>query len=137
MPFKGGACVAKEIFFNGPENPAHICTFAGTDGSHDTGEFLDYTSCFDRVNNKWIHPFGRLPYGLDHGSIALIPKGTCNPNDPSRLLIFNFRKSNYSTAKSIILAFDIPEQWTEEQLNRSPDKFGEWYIFSYHKTIRP
>jgi hypothetical protein len=49
------------------------------------------TYCYDRVRQRWWNPFGNLPFGLDHGSLAAIPAGTCHENDPARLLIFNFR----------------------------------------------
>lgn len=83
LPFAGGACVAAAIQVDGPGTIPHMHSFGGTKGNHNTGTFLPYTACFDRVCEKWHYPFGKMPYGLDHGSIAHIPAGTCHPSEPS------------------------------------------------------
>jgi hypothetical protein len=131
LPFAGGACVAVAVPVEGPEKPPHICSFGGTQGNHDTGNFLPYTACYDRVRQKWHYPFGKLPYGFDHGSLAHIPAGVCHPSDPARLLIFNYRKSNYGTQASEILAFDLPERWSEAELTRlDAETPGAWYVYA-------
>ena len=92
-------------------------------------------SCYDRVVNKWVYPFGQLPMGMDHLSVVVVPKATCRPGDPARVLVFNFRTKNYSTHTSAeILAFDIPENgWTRDELEKiSPDQEGGWYTFANH-----
>lgn len=132
LPFAGGACVAAPIYVYGPDEPAHICTFGGTDGQHDTGTYLPYTACFDRVAQKWHHPFGKLPYGFDHGSLAHIPAGVCDPSDPARLLIFNYRTKNYGTQATEMLAFDMPSKpWRKEQLETlEAETPGRWYVYA-------
>ena len=99
------------------------------------GIFLPYVSCYDRSIEKWVYPFGKLPMGMDHLSIAVVPKGACNPQDPSRVLVFNFRTKNYSTHTSAeILAFDLPKDgWTRDFLNSTAaDTEGRWYTFANH-----
>jgi hypothetical protein len=94
LPVAGGACISKALTIISNEPPI-ICTFAGTQGRHDNGIFLPYTQCYDRIHEKWWRPFGNLPYGLDHGSLAVVPAGTCHSKDPARVLIFNFRTEPY------------------------------------------
>eukprot|EP00934_Nitzschia_sp_Nitz4_P007800 Nitzschia sp. Nitz4//scaffold103_size77763//64191//65978//NITZ4_005452-RA/size77763-snap-gene-0.53-mRNA-1//1//CDS//3329532349//7790//frame0 len=125
----GGACVGMAVSFREKE-PPHICTFGGTHGNHDTGDFLPYSSCYDRVQQKWHFPFGSLPMGLDHGSLAYIPEGRCHPNDPARILILNFRTENYGTQSPLILAYDFPEVWTQAHFETPMDQPGGWYVFA-------
>eukprot|EP00934_Nitzschia_sp_Nitz4_P009230 Nitzschia sp. Nitz4//scaffold178_size73299//32566//34477//NITZ4_005702-RA/size73299-snap-gene-0.143-mRNA-1//-1//CDS//3329539131//9220//frame0 len=125
----GGACVAMAVSFRENE-PPHVCTFGGTHGSHNKGDFLPYSSCYDRVQQKWHFPFGRLPTGFDHGSVSFVPKGRCHPSDPARILIMNFRTKNYGTQSPLILAYDFPEEWTDQHFETSIDQTGPWYIFS-------
>jgi hypothetical protein len=92
-------------------------------------------SCYDRVVNKWVYPFGKLPVGMDHLSVVVVPKAACNLGDPARVLVFNFRTKNYSTHTSAeILAFDIPDNgWTRDELETiSADQEGGWYTFVNH-----
>lgn len=134
LPYSGGACGAAPIEAV-PGEPPLVCAFGGTNGNHDTGIFLPYVSCYDRVVNKWVYPFGRLPVGMDHLSVVVVPKAACNPEDPARVLVFNFRTKNYSTHTSAeILAFDIPSNgWTREELEKvSADQEGGWYTFAKH-----
>ncbi len=134
LPYSGGACGASPIeAIKG--DPPLICAFGGTNGNHDTGIFLPYVSCYDRVVEKWVYPFGKLPMGMDHLSVVVVPKSACHPEDPTRVLVFNFRTKNYSTHTSAeILAFDIPEHgWTRNELdNSSADDQGGWYTFANH-----
>eukprot|EP00980_Cylindrotheca_fusiformis_P011999 scaffold2838_cov112-Cylindrotheca_fusiformis.AAC.1 len=132
LPFAGGACVGLPIHIKGPDEPAHICAFGGTDGQHDTGTFLPYTSCYDRKEQKWNHPFGRLPFGFDHGNAVHLPAGICDPSDPERILIANFRTEPYGSPHSEILAFDIPSSpWTDKQLaSLGPETPGKWYVYA-------
>eukprot|EP00980_Cylindrotheca_fusiformis_P018183 scaffold5887_cov122-Cylindrotheca_fusiformis.AAC.12 len=134
LPYAGGACVALPIHIKGPDEPAHICVFGGTEGQHDKGTFLPYTSCYDRKEQHWHHPFGRLPFGFDHGNALHLPAGVCDPADPERILISNFRTEPYGTPHSEILAFDIPPSspyWTDEQLTSlSPETPGKWYVYA-------
>ena len=62
---------------------------------HDHGTFLCFMQCYDRVRERWWSPFGNLPYGFDHGSLTVIPAGTCHEEDPGRVLIFNFQTQPY------------------------------------------
>eukprot|EP00980_Cylindrotheca_fusiformis_P000007 scaffold1_cov108-Cylindrotheca_fusiformis.AAC.7 len=136
LPYAGGACVALPLHIKGPDEPAHICVFGGTDGPHDRGTFLPYTSCYDRKEEKWNHPFGRLPFGLDHGNALHLPAGVCNPADPERILILNFRTESYGTQRPEILAIDIPSSsssspWTDEELaSLDPETPGKWYLYA-------
>ena len=82
-----------------------------------------------------MHPFGKLPVGMDHLSVVVVPKAACHPQDPARVLVFNFRTKNYSTHTSAeILAFDIPNDgWARDELESIPaDKEGDWYTFANH-----
>lgn len=82
-----------------------------------------------------MYPFGKLPVGMDHLSVVIVPKDACHSGDPARVLVFNFRTKNYATHTSAeILAFDIPENgWTREELdNASADQHGRWYTFANH-----
>eukprot|EP00980_Cylindrotheca_fusiformis_P000005 scaffold1_cov108-Cylindrotheca_fusiformis.AAC.5 len=132
LPYAGGACAALPLHIKGPDEPAHICVFGGTHGEHDKGTFLPYTSCYDREEQKWNHPFGRLPFGLDHGNALHLPAGICDPADPERILISNFRTEPYGTPHSEILAVDIPSSpWTDEQLaSTGPETPGKWYLYA-------
>lgn len=92
---------------------------------------MPYASCYDRIRERWVHPFGKLPFGFDHGSLALIPPGVCQPSDPSRILIFNYRTKAYGTQKATVVAFDLPsERWSEDELSSlSAETPGPWYIY--------
>ena len=72
---------------------------------------------------------------MDHLNVVVIPKSACHPDEPSRVLIFNYRTKNYSTHMSAeILAFNIPDNgWTRDELDRIPaDREGNWYTFANH-----
>jgi len=129
LPIAGGACISKALTII-PNEPPMICTFAGTQGKHDSGIFLPFTQCYDRRREKWWTPFGKLPYGLDHGSLALIPAGTCHTNDPARVLIFNFRTEPYGNPHPEFLAFDMRDGWTLETLLEYEEKVPEkWCVY--------
>jgi hypothetical protein len=132
LPIAGGACVAAPIHVKGPDHPPHICVFGGTNGSHDKGTYLPYTACYDRVAQKWHHPFGRMPFGFDHGSVVHLPSGVCNPSDPERVLILNFRTKSYGQQRPEIMAFDIPSSpWSDEDLSSlDAETPGEWYTYA-------
>jgi hypothetical protein len=132
LPVAGGACVAAPIRVKGPDHPEHICVFGGTQGSHDTGAFLPYTACYDRVAQKWHHPFGRMPFGFDHGNVVHLPSGVCDPSDPERILVFNFRTESYGQQRPEIMAFDIPSSpWSDEALNSlDAETPGKWYTYA-------
>jgi hypothetical protein len=105
-----------------------------------SGIFLPYVSCYDRSSDKWVYPFGKLPVGMDHLSVAVVPKSACHPEDPARVLLFNFRTKNYSTHTSAeILAFDIPSiGWTRDELDSSTAETpGKWYTFANHTFDGP
>jgi hypothetical protein len=77
---------------------------------------------------------------MDHLSVVVVPKSACHPEDPARVLLFNFRTRNYSTHTSAeIMAFDIPDSgWTREELDSSiADATGRWYIFANHTFDGP
>jgi hypothetical protein len=116
----GGACVALALEIDGPGTPPHICAFGGTDGNHNTGKFISETACYDRVQKRWHFVLGKLPYGMDHGNGAVIPAGTCQANDPARILLLNFRTSSFGEQRPEILALDLPHSgWTTLQVQQS------------------
>jgi hypothetical protein len=130
LPVAGGACISKALTII-PNEPPMICSFAGTQGNHDRGTFLPHTQCYDRIREKWWRPFGNLPYGLDHGSLAVVPAGTCHSKDPARVLIFNFRTEPYGNPHPEFLAHDIPnEGWSIETLIKYEEKVpAEWFVY--------
>jgi hypothetical protein len=126
-----GACVAASVNVVKGEPPM-VCSFGGTVGRHDSGKFLPYTACYDRLRGKWWYPMGTLPYGLDHGNIAMVPKGRCGRNDPGRLIILNYRIRPYGSPRPEMWAFDLPENgWTLSELESlSMHDHGEWFLYS-------
>mmetsp|Transcript_133996 Transcript_133996/g.299502 ORF Transcript_133996/g.299502 Transcript_133996/m.299502 type:complete len:510 (+) Transcript_133996:57-1586(+) len=104
----GGACAAMAVHLTGPERPAHICTFGGTDGKHDTGTFLRTVACYDRESHIWNQPFGTLPLGADHANVVMTPPSVCNAGDPARVFFMNFRTRPYGGSRPEIYAFDMP-----------------------------
>lgn len=138
LPSSGGACTSLAIHVF-PNEPPMICSFAGTRGKHDSGEFLTQTQCYDRTRERWWSPFGEMPFGLDHGNAAIIPRGTCNDSDPARIIIMNFRTEPYGDIHPEILAHDLPvDRWTLDQLESmgsEPNRKGDWYI--YHNITDP
>jgi hypothetical protein len=136
LPESGGACVASSAVIL-PHEPPMVCVAGGTDGTHDRGRFIRQTYCYDRVRQIWHSPLGKLPYGLDHGSLAIIEPGVCHPDDPARWLILNFRTKPYGDAHSEILAFDWPENgWKIDDLLKAKSADEEkWYIF-YNGTTQ-
>lgn len=118
LPRAGGACAAVALHLDGPNKPAHICTFGGTDGGHSSGEFMDQVSCYDRVKEAWHHPLGSLPVGLDHANAWIVPEGRCGEDQPARIMVSNYRTEHYGTQSCDILAYDLPP---------SPEK--SWYVF--------
>ena len=73
---------------------------------NDSGIFLPNISCYDQVAKKWAHPFGKLPIRMDHLSIVVVPKAVCRPQDPARVLVFNFRTVPINFWHSTYLAMD-------------------------------
>jgi hypothetical protein len=148
LPYAGGACGAITLDAV-PNEPPLICALGGTDGNHDTGTFLPYISCFDRLRSRWVYPLANLPVGMDHLSVAVIPTGTCKNNEPGRILVFNYRTQAYSTQRHAeILAYDLPPNgWTVEQLDSSSaledDREGTnlrgngWYVWANHTFDGP
>ena len=138
LPSSGGACTSLAIHVL-PDEPPMICSFAGTRGQHDSGEFLPQTQCYDRMRERWWSPFGEMPFGLDHGNAAVIPRGACNNGDPARIIIMNFRTEPYGDIHPEILAHDLPDdRWTLDQLETmgsEPNRKGDWYI--YHNITNP
>jgi len=128
MPRSGGACAALVVHLEGADEPAHICAFGGTDGSHDNGEFLDTVQCFDRRKNVWNEPFGKLPIGLDHANAIHVPSDSCKDKYPDRVLVMNFRSAPYASPHPEILAFDMPQR--ESLGARNVSGSGGWYILA-------
>mmetsp|Transcript_125397 Transcript_125397/g.297731 ORF Transcript_125397/g.297731 Transcript_125397/m.297731 type:complete len:480 (-) Transcript_125397:246-1685(-) len=129
LPYAGGACTATALEIIKGEPPM-ICSFGGTDGHHDSGLFLPYASCYDRLRERFWFPFGRMPYGLDHGNVALLPRDRCGAHKAT-LLILNYRTESYGISRPEILAFDLPDQgWTLEELsNMSKEDLGNWWLY--------
>lgn len=138
LPSAGGACTSLAIHVL-PNEPPMICSFAGTRGKHDSGEFLPQTQCYDRLRKRWWSPFGEMPFGLDHGNAAIIPSGTCKENDPARIIIMNFRTEPYGDIHPEVLAHDLPDdRWTLdalETMDGEPNRKGKWYV--YHNITDP
>ena len=136
LPIAGGACVAHALTVI-PGEPPMICHLGGTQGTHDRGNFLRQTACYDRLRQTWWNPLGDLPYGLDHGSLAALPPGVCQPNDPARLVILNFRTKPYGDAHTEMLAYDLPAHgWTLDELqamqqegNNTRTRSSKWYVY--------
>lgn len=132
LPIAGGACTALALQLI-PGDPPSVCTFGGTHGNHNTGTFLKYASCYDGTRQKWYFPFGALPYGLDHGSLAHVPAAVCHPDDPARILLFNYRKRAFDNLDATeMLAYDLPKNgWTLEELERTDkEALGPWYVYA-------
>ena len=71
-----------------------------------------------------------LPYGLDHGNMAVVPPGTCDATDPGKLLLFNYRTEPYGRPHAEMLAYDLPPNgWTLEALKSHFDHSG-WYMYA-------
>jgi len=138
LPSAGGACTSLAIHVLPDEQPM-ICSFAGTRGQHDSGEFLPQTQCYDRMRKRWWSPFGEMPFGLDHGNAAVIPSGTCKESDPARIVIMNFRTEPYGDIHPEVLAHDLPDdRWTLDELeamDKERNRKGGWYI--YHNVTDP
>lgn len=131
LPVAGGACCAKALRII-PGEPMMVCSFAGMHGTHNEGTFLPNTQCYDRLRERWWYPFGKLPYGFDHGNVAVIPAGICDKTDSAKVVLFNFRKRSYETSLiPEILAHDLPESgWTVNELEAlSANVTGSWYTF--------
>jgi len=130
LPIAGGACISKALSII-PDEPPMICSFAGTQGNHDRGIFLPDTQCYDRLRERWWSPFGKLPYGLDHGSLAVVPAGTCHEKDPARILIFNFRTRPYGNPHPEFLAQNLPKDgWSLDTLQKyESNPPNEWYVY--------
>eukprot|EP00562_Extubocellulus_spinifer_P013492 CAMPEP_0178540048 /NCGR_PEP_ID=MMETSP0697-20121206/827_1 /TAXON_ID=265572 /ORGANISM="Extubocellulus spinifer, Strain CCMP396" /LENGTH=439 /DNA_ID=CAMNT_0020172375 /DNA_START=331 /DNA_END=1646 /DNA_ORIENTATION=- len=131
LPYSGGACVALSLEIIRGEPPM-ICTFGGTIDSHESGKFLPYSSCYDRLRERWWFPFGKLPMAFDHGSVAFIPPRRCQENDPGRIIILNFRTESFGTQRSEMMAYDLPGGgWDLEQLQGlDMEESGSWYIYT-------
>eukprot|EP00591_Stephanopyxis_turris_P003188 CAMPEP_0195508772 /NCGR_PEP_ID=MMETSP0794_2-20130614/1896_1 /TAXON_ID=515487 /ORGANISM="Stephanopyxis turris, Strain CCMP 815" /LENGTH=552 /DNA_ID=CAMNT_0040635823 /DNA_START=44 /DNA_END=1702 /DNA_ORIENTATION=+ len=126
LPTSGGACVAAALPLDGPNKPAHVCSFGGTDGKHDSGKFLNSAQCYDRIKQKWHYPFPKLPYGFDHGNLVHVPAGLCHPEDPSRILVMNYRVRIYGEPRPEILGFDLPKPGSPVADAKNKN---EWYLF--------
>lgn len=63
LPIAGGALVATAVHAI-PNEPPMICIFAGTQGTHDEGQFLKETPCYYRERSTWWSPVGNQPKGL-------------------------------------------------------------------------
>jgi hypothetical protein len=135
LPESGGACVASSAVII-PNEPPMVCVAGGTDGTHDRGRFIRQTYCYDRIRHVWHSPFGKLPYGLDHGSLVVLEPGVCRPEDPGRWIILNFRTKPYGDAHSEILAYDLPKHgWNASDLiDRKVADEEKWYIFANGTT---
>ncbi|CAE7266948.1 unnamed protein product [Symbiodinium sp. CCMP2456] len=129
LPFAGGACtaVALEII---PGEPPMICSFGGTNGHHNSGIFQPYATCYDRLRERFWFPFGKMPYGMDHGSIAVTPTGLCG-DQRRTVIILNYRIVPYGSQRPEMLAHDLPESgWTAEGLSQaSMEEPGKWYLY--------
>lgn len=99
----GGACAALALSLR-PGGREDVCSFGGTDGSHDSGAFLDAVRCYNRDAKKWWEPFEPLPVGLDHANAAYITAKTCNKHDPARVIVMNFRTDHYSNMRTEVFA---------------------------------
>lgn len=152
LQHKCGGCVSWALHLDGPNKPAYICKFGGSIGSHDKGEYITISECYDRINKTWVSLPKMLVPG-DHMNGAYIPKNTCPPtnsrsssnndlinttrmdgNDPM-MLLFNLRTSSYGPTSRAVYALTL-----------SPNKNGSitfpgdhgrnvWNVYSTDRTI--
>uniref|UniRef100_A0A7S3K1V9 Uncharacterized protein n=1 Tax=Aureoumbra lagunensis TaxID=44058 RepID=A0A7S3K1V9_9STRA len=133
----GGACAALALPIHKKRLPA-ICTFGGTDGSHDYGTFLRTVSCYDLNSKLWFKPFANLPQGLDHANAILIDAGACHPNDPPRILLLNFRFQHFANMRTEIFIADLPSHgFTSSRTNKKKIKAIKWSLFSNNTQSLP
>lgn len=136
LPQSGGACAALALHLDGPDQPAHICTFGGTDGKHDSGKFMDLVSCYDRRRQRWHWPFPHLPIPMDHPNAVVQPAGRCSADEPARILIMNFRTRPYGGQHPEVLALDLVPRPALTRSGRSGSPTvvmggtNGWYVFS-------
>ncbi|CAE7243034.1 unnamed protein product [Symbiodinium natans] len=89
LPFAGSACTAEALDII-PDEPPMICSFGGRNGNHNSGIFQPYATCYDRLRERFWFFFGKMPYGMDHGSIVVTPPGVCGAQRRS-VIILNYR----------------------------------------------
>ena len=152
----GGACAALALpVGRDGEERVQACAIGGTDGNHNSGRFLDSVRCFSRVSGVWHEPTARLPLAMDHGNAVLLPAGTCNPHDPPRVLLLNFRTHHYANQRTEVFAVDLDgsiadstsarQRWgasphanrphaNRPHVNRS---LPEWYLFANDSDSLP
>jgi hypothetical protein len=110
LPNPRGACTTDLLYLDGPNQPGHICIFAGSNETHDAGHFHKTNFCYDRLKSKWTQ-LPSLPAGVDHHSMLKIPEVQC----PSKktvgpfLFIFHARPGPYGQALRNIFSFQIPK----------------------------
>lgn len=111
-----GACAALALPIDGPDEPEHICRFAGSIGKHDHGVFQNTVSCFNRRTNEFIK-LPSLPSVADHLNVIRIPKGVCNKDDDSKLIAFNFRNASYGKEVRDMYELALIEKETDGSLS--------------------
>ncbi|CAM9567224.1 unnamed protein product [Discosporangium mesarthrocarpum] len=119
-----GACGTLPLHLDGPEKPALVCVFGGSDGTHDKGEMLDLVSCYDRVKKAW-RKLPSLPVAGDHLNTVLMEGGACveegGEPSPKRVLALHIRPNNYGMSLREVFALD---------LNPDGGVMGDWYTFT-------
>ena len=127
----GGACAALGVATT--SGTLAICSFGGTDGSHDDGKFLKSVKCYDRRGKKWFEPFEPLPFGLDHANAVVVEAGACRPKDPAKILLMNFRSEHYANMRTEVFAAEIPSNGVDAKGGMKQ----KWTLFSNDTASLP
>lgn len=101
----GGAGVAA-VDLAGPAAPEAVCVFGGSTGSHRSGAFGTAVFCFDRAATAWVD-LPPLPVPADHLSLARLRPGVCAPDEPPRLMVFNYRSSAHGLTQGQAYALGL------------------------------
>lgn len=126
-----GACGSTALFLDGLDQPALVCIFGGSDGSHDAGEMLSIVSCYDRVRKSWRY-LPPLPVAGDHLNVVQMAGGACDEGgddqhqgsiSPPRVLALHIRTENYGNARPEVYALDIDAETGAVVSN-------DWYVFA-------
>lgn len=122
-----GACGSTALFIDGLDQPALVCVFGGSDGTHDEGEMLSLVSCYDRVKKKWLY-LPPLPVAGDHLNVVYMAEGACRDENtgshsPPRVLALHIRTRNYGSARPEVYALDLDPATGKVSST-------DWYVFA-------
>lgn len=126
-----GACGSTALFLDGLDQPALVCIFGGSDGTHDAGEMLSIVSCYDRVRESWRY-LPPLPVAGDHLNVVQMAGGACDEEgsdkhqrsiSPPRVLALHIRSKNYGRSRPEVYALDMDAETGAVMSN-------DWYVFA-------